>query len=353
MRLSFELARRGYRRYAAYPGAMVAGLFTNVVFGFLIAYILLAVYDETVSIGGYDVEDAIAYVWISQGLLSVAGIFGPSWWELARRVQTGDVATDLQRPRRHPARGPRRRTSVAPCTSCVWRAVPQFVLGALLFELTIPDEAGRWLALRAQRRARRLRQLRDPLPRQPLHVLAARLPRPDADRHRDQPRALGCGDPARLLPGAASTRSCASRRSRRFSRRRSTSTSAILSVAASRWCSRSSSSGRSCSTPPGNTCCRRHAQAGAAGWLSWRRIYVRLVGARLRAQLEYRLSAALQLVGADSSPPRLRRDRRDLRERPAARRLDVAEVALLYGLATISFCAHRRRDRAPRPASRR
>lgn len=144
MRLSFELARRGYRRYSAYPSAMVAGLFTNIVFGFLIAYILLAVYDETDAIGGYDVEDAIAYVWISQGLLSVAGVFGPGWWELARRVQTGDVATDLQRPLdvQHAALAADVGRAVY---HLVWRGVPQFLLGLLLFEITLPDEAARWL----------------------------------------------------------------------------------------------------------------------------------------------------------------------------------------------------------------
>jgi ABC-2 type transport system permease protein len=142
-RLSWELARRGYGRYAAYPAAMVAGLFTNIMFGFLIAYILLAVYDETTSIGGYDVKDAIAYVWVSQGLLTVAGILGPSWFELARRVQTGDVATDLQRPLdiQHAAfAGDVGRAWY----HLVWRAVPQFVLGALLFEITMPGAAG-WL----------------------------------------------------------------------------------------------------------------------------------------------------------------------------------------------------------------
>jgi ABC-2 type transport system permease protein len=144
VRLSLELARRGYRRYAAYPSAMVAGLFTNVVFGFLIAYILLAVYEETISIGGYDVEDAIAYVWITQGLLSVAGLFGPGWWELARRVQMGDVATDLQRPLdvQHAAVA---EDAGRALYQLVWRAVPQFLLGAYFFEITIPDEVGRWL----------------------------------------------------------------------------------------------------------------------------------------------------------------------------------------------------------------
>jgi crotonobetainyl-CoA:carnitine CoA-transferase CaiB-like acyl-CoA transferase len=40
VRLDWELARRGYRRYAAYPWATAAGLFTNVFFGLLIASIL-------------------------------------------------------------------------------------------------------------------------------------------------------------------------------------------------------------------------------------------------------------------------------------------------------------------------
>ena len=44
MRLEWEIAKRGWRRYAAYPWATVAGVFTNTVFGFLQAYILLAVY---------------------------------------------------------------------------------------------------------------------------------------------------------------------------------------------------------------------------------------------------------------------------------------------------------------------
>lgn len=68
------------------------------------------------------------------------------------------------------------------------------------------------------------------------------------------------------------------------------------------------------------------------------RIYVRLIGARVRAQLEYRLSAALQLVGAGlvtavdfvaiavifANVPQLGD-------------WTIAEVALLYALATIAF----------------
>jgi ABC-2 type transport system permease protein len=143
VRLNWELARLGYGRFAAYPGATYAGLFTNVFFGFLIAYILLAVYDERTDIGGYNVRDAIAYVWISQGLLTVVGIFGPGWWELARRVQTGDVASDLHRPV-DVQRAELAQDYGRAGYHVLWRAVPQFLLGVLFFELTIPDDPGRW-----------------------------------------------------------------------------------------------------------------------------------------------------------------------------------------------------------------
>lgn len=145
MRLDWELARRGYRRYAAYPGATAAGLFTNVFFGFLIASILLAVYDQRDEVGGYDVADALAYVWLAQGLLAVVASFGPSWSELALRVRSGDVATDLYRPvdlqRAFLAQDVGRAAYQA-----LWRAAPQFVLGALLYDITAPGDALRWLA---------------------------------------------------------------------------------------------------------------------------------------------------------------------------------------------------------------
>jgi ABC-2 type transport system permease protein len=145
VRLDWELARRGYRRYAAYPGATAAGLFTNVFFGLLIAYILLAVYDQTTNVGGYDVGDALAYVWLAQGLLSVVASFGPSWSELALRVRSGDVASDMYRP------VDLQRALFAQDVGrawyqVVWRAVPQFVLGSILFEVTMPGDALQLLA---------------------------------------------------------------------------------------------------------------------------------------------------------------------------------------------------------------
>ena len=64
MRLEWELAVRGYRRYAAYPAATWAGILTNTVFGFIQAYVLLALFETRDDIGGYDATDTLTYVWL-------------------------------------------------------------------------------------------------------------------------------------------------------------------------------------------------------------------------------------------------------------------------------------------------
>ncbi len=96
LRLDWEIAKRGYRRYAAYPAATWAGVFTNTVFGFVSAYILLAVYRHRTDVGGYDAADAVTYVWLAQALIMTVNVFG--WDELALRVRDGSIATDLSRP---------------------------------------------------------------------------------------------------------------------------------------------------------------------------------------------------------------------------------------------------------------
>ena len=143
MRLFFELARRGYRRYAAYPGATVAGVFTNTVFGFLRGYILVALFAHRDDVGGYDVADTLTYTWLTQGLIATVFIWG--WWELALRIRTGDIATDLSRPvdvqlawlAHDLGRG---------LYHAVFRGLPPFLVGALAFELRFPDDPAIWAA---------------------------------------------------------------------------------------------------------------------------------------------------------------------------------------------------------------
>ncbi|MFI1988156.1 ABC transporter permease [Actinoplanes sp. NPDC020271] len=134
------LAGSGFRRWTTYRQATIAGTFTNVVFGYLRCYVLLAVAASTFGgrPAGYDAEQLATYVWLGQGLLSVVMLWG--WSELAERIRTGDVAADLLRP-------------VSPLITylaadlgraahgMLTRFVVPVVVGALCFPLHLP---GRW-----------------------------------------------------------------------------------------------------------------------------------------------------------------------------------------------------------------
>lgn len=97
MRLYAELARRSFRRWSTYRAATVAGIFTNSVFGFIRASVLLAVLRSHPGAGGLDPSGVITYSFLTQALLSAADIFGGDQ-EIAQRVRTGDVVGDLYRP---------------------------------------------------------------------------------------------------------------------------------------------------------------------------------------------------------------------------------------------------------------
>lgn len=136
MRLDWELARRGYRRYAAYPAATFAGAFTNTIFGFIQAYILLAVYRHRTDVGGYDASDAVTYVWLAQALIMTVHVFG--WQELALRIRDGSIATDLSRPLSPLRYWLAFDLGRAPY-HFVFRGIPPFILGALVFDLRYPS----------------------------------------------------------------------------------------------------------------------------------------------------------------------------------------------------------------------
>jgi ABC-2 type transport system permease protein len=53
MRLYWEVARRAYQRQVTYRIENLAGLFTNIFFGYLRAAVFVAVYQSTSSVGGY------------------------------------------------------------------------------------------------------------------------------------------------------------------------------------------------------------------------------------------------------------------------------------------------------------
>ncbi|NGO72686.1 ABC transporter permease [Streptomyces boncukensis] len=99
LRLYFAVAISGFRRYATYRVATVAGVFTNTVFGFILAYTFVALWSVRPDLGGYDQVQALTFVWTGQALLATAAIMGGGFQEeLQERIRSGDIAVDLYRP---------------------------------------------------------------------------------------------------------------------------------------------------------------------------------------------------------------------------------------------------------------
>lgn len=99
MSLHVAIATRSFRRYSTYTAATVAGIFTNCVFGAINALVLIAVWKQNPDAGGYDVRDAVTYVWIGQAMIMTIALWGggaPA--DLAMRIRTGDVVMDFYRP---------------------------------------------------------------------------------------------------------------------------------------------------------------------------------------------------------------------------------------------------------------
>ncbi len=90
------LCGAGFRRYATYRQATVAGAFTNTVFGFVRCYVLLSLVDAGGRVAGYDRAQLATFVFVGQGMIAVVNFWGAA--DLADRVRTGDVVADLLRP---------------------------------------------------------------------------------------------------------------------------------------------------------------------------------------------------------------------------------------------------------------
>jgi ABC-2 type transport system permease protein len=134
---SGALAWSGFRRYATYRQATIAGAFTNTVFGFLRCYVLLAVAAGAVGgrPAGYDAAQLTTFVWVGQGLLSVVALWG--WTELADRIRSGDVTADLLRPV-HPVLSYLAPDLGRALHGLLFRFVPPVVVGLIFFDLYLP-----------------------------------------------------------------------------------------------------------------------------------------------------------------------------------------------------------------------
>nr|WP_239158316.1 ABC-2 family transporter protein [Streptomyces sp. SID13726] len=141
------VAAGGFRRYATYRAATLAGVFTNTAFGVILVYTYLALWDEKPHLGGYDQAQAVTYVWLGQCLYATLAIQGGgAEKDLMDRIRTGEIAVDLYRP----------------VDLQLWwlshdlgrsmfqmlgRGVIPFVFGALFFPMALPTDVTSWAAL--------------------------------------------------------------------------------------------------------------------------------------------------------------------------------------------------------------
>jgi len=73
--LYVAVAVRAFRRYSTYRAATIAGIFTNSVFGLIISFTYIAVWEQNPDAGGYDVTDALTYCWLAQAMIMTAAIW--------------------------------------------------------------------------------------------------------------------------------------------------------------------------------------------------------------------------------------------------------------------------------------
>jgi ABC-2 type transport system permease protein len=147
MRVYFELARRSFAQQFAYRGATLAGIFTNSIFGTMIASVFLGLFRSRAGEGevaGWSAAETLTYVWVNQALLMPVYLWG--WFEVTRSIQTGAIVSDLLKPLDFYTYWLSRDLGRAAAHLLI-RGVPTFLIGAFLFrQMLLPGEASRWAA---------------------------------------------------------------------------------------------------------------------------------------------------------------------------------------------------------------
>jgi ABC-2 type transport system permease protein len=131
------LAAAEFRRFSTYRLAILAGVFTQSVFGFIRVSVLFAAISAAGgTLAGYDQRSASTYVWLGQALLAPIAIFG--WIEIAERVSSGEIAVDFSRPVDLQLAWWARDVGRA-CFQLLSRGLPPLIIGALTIGLALPQ----------------------------------------------------------------------------------------------------------------------------------------------------------------------------------------------------------------------
>ncbi len=141
MRLYLEVAKKSFQKHLAYRAANLAGIVTNSFFAAVYVSVFAALFRERGQVGGLDLRDTITYVVVSQSLLMVMSAFGNL--ELIQSIVKGDIVTDLSRPVDFYTFWAAIDLGRA-AYYLIFRGVPTFLVGWLLFGVRLPGNPLTW-----------------------------------------------------------------------------------------------------------------------------------------------------------------------------------------------------------------
>ena len=146
LRFYLEVARTAFRRQLVYRWANLAGLATNIFFGVIVSYVYIALFQANgqarAEVNGFTLHDTLSYIWLVQALIMVVLPFG--WFDLMLTIRTGEVVSDLSKPSdffwywfsRESGRN---------VYYLLFRCIPTYLAGMLLFGIGAPTTWDRWL----------------------------------------------------------------------------------------------------------------------------------------------------------------------------------------------------------------
>jgi ABC-2 type transport system permease protein len=143
MRLFWEITYLALRRQLTYRAAMWAGLATNVFFGLLRAFVIIALYGGRGEVAGLSIQDAITYTALSQAVIAYLSIFG--WWDVMESVNSGEVAADMLRPMSY-LRFWLAADLGRALVNMVLRGATVLLLYSIVIKLTLPATLWQWVA---------------------------------------------------------------------------------------------------------------------------------------------------------------------------------------------------------------
>jgi ABC-2 type transport system permease protein len=142
-RFYLQVALTAYRRQLVYRWANLAGLATNIFFGAIVSYVYIALFGARHATDGFSLRDTLRYIWLVQSIIMMVLPFG--WFDLMLSIRTGEVVADLAKPcdfvwywfSREAGRD---------LYYLIFRALPTYAAGMLLFGIGAPAEWQTWLA---------------------------------------------------------------------------------------------------------------------------------------------------------------------------------------------------------------